>query len=195
MLTYLEKILQRLNLVNPCMAPTPLPQGYHPMSYEGVVDLQIRLLFQQVIRSLLYLMLGTHSDIVYAVIALLKHAAKLFKEHFDHIFYICCYPLGKQYYSFIFDGSMNAGLIAYTNSDWTSDPNTQGLQTGFFIKLAGCIFSWQSCQQYHMAYSSTKAEYVVLSDCMSYPKLSLMYSECYQALLSSSKHYQVFQEL
>ena len=57
--TYLEKILQRFDLVNAQIAPTPLPQGYHPMAHEGVVDPKIRSLFQQVIGSLLYLMLGT----------------------------------------------------------------------------------------------------------------------------------------
>ena len=122
--TYLEKILQRFDLVNAWVAPTPLPQGYHPTAPEGVVDPKIRSLFQQVIRSLLYLMLGTRSDIAYAVIALLKHAAKPSKEHLDCAFYICCYLLGTQYYSLVFDGSTKAGLITYTNSDWASDPNT-----------------------------------------------------------------------
>ena len=50
------------------MAPTPLPQGYHPMAHEGVIDPKIRSLFQQVIRSLLYLILETRPDIAYAVI-------------------------------------------------------------------------------------------------------------------------------
>ena len=47
---YLEKILQRFNLINARVAPIPLPQGYHPMAHEGVVDPKVR--------SLLYLMLG-----------------------------------------------------------------------------------------------------------------------------------------
>ena len=46
---YFEKILQRFNLVNAQMAPTPLPQGYHPTAHEGGIDPKIRLLFQQVI--------------------------------------------------------------------------------------------------------------------------------------------------
>ena len=61
--TYLEKILQRFDLINARVAPTPLPQGYHPMAHESVIDPKIRSLFQQVIGSLLYLMLGTHPDI------------------------------------------------------------------------------------------------------------------------------------
>ena len=129
------------------------------------MDPKIRSLFQQVIRSLLYLMLGTHPDIAYPVIALSKYAAKPSKDHLDHAFYICHYLLGTCYYSLVFDGSSKAGLIAYTDSDWASDPISQCSQTGWFIKLAGCIFSWQSRQQTRVAYSSTEAEYVALSDC------------------------------
>ena len=110
-------------------------------------------------------MLRTRPDIAYTVIALSKHAAKLSKEHLDHTFYICHYLLVTHYYSLVFDGSTKAGLIVYTDFDWASDPNTRCSQTGWFIKLAGCIFSWQSCQQSHVAYSSTEAEYVALSDC------------------------------
>ena len=120
--TYLEKILQRFDLVNAQVAPTPLPQGYHPTAHEGVVDPKIRSLFQQVIGSLLYLMLGTRPDVAYAVITLLKHAAKPSKDHLDCAFYICCYLLRTHYYSLIFDGSTKAGLIAYTDSNWASDP-------------------------------------------------------------------------
>ena len=94
------------------------------MVHEGVIDPKIRSLFQQVIGSLLYLMLGTRPDIAYAVIALSKHAAKPSKEHLDHTFYICCYLLGTRYYSLVFDGASKAGLIAYADSDWASDPNT-----------------------------------------------------------------------
>ena len=121
---YLEKMLQRFDLVNAQTAPTPLPQGYHPTAHEGVIDLKIRSLFQQVVRSLLYLMLGTCPNIAYAVIALSKHATKPSKEHLDRAFYICHYLLGTHYYSLVFDGSTKAGLIAYTDSDWASDLNT-----------------------------------------------------------------------
>ena len=143
----------------------PTPSDYHPVAHEGVIDPKTRSFFQQVFGSLLYLMLGTHPNIVYAMIALSKHVAKLSKEHVNHTFYICHYLLGTQYYSLVFHGPTGTGLIAYIDSNWASDLNTRRSQTGWFIKLAGWIFSWQSCQQSHMAYSSTAAEYVVLSDC------------------------------
>jgi hypothetical protein len=150
---------------NARVAATPLPQGYYPLSYHGPVDPELRSRFQQVIGSLLYITLGTRPDVAYAVTALSRQAANPSAEHLDKALYICRYLLGTCYYSLVFDGSSQSGLIAYTDSDWASDPNTRRSQTGWFIKLANCIFSWQSRQQSRIAYSSTEAEYVALSDC------------------------------
>ena len=71
------------------------------MAHKGVIDSKIRSLVQWMIRSLLYLMLGTRSDMAYAVIAQSKHTTKPSKEHLDHAFYTCHYLLGTWYYSLI----------------------------------------------------------------------------------------------
>ena len=110
-------------------------------------------------------MLGTQPDIAYIVTALSWHAAKFSQEHLDKALYICQYLLGTHFYSLVFDGAFKPGLITFTDSDWASDPNTCHSQTGWFIKLANCIFSWKSQQQQQITYSSTEAEYIALSDC------------------------------
>ena len=46
-------------MTNARSATTPLPQGYYLLSYNGQVDPDVRSRFQQVIGSLLYIMLGT----------------------------------------------------------------------------------------------------------------------------------------
>ena len=65
----------------------------------------------------------------------------------------------------VYDGDSRLGLIAGTDSDWASDPYTRRSQTGFFLKLANGIFSWQSRAQKTIALSSTEAEYMAMSDC------------------------------
>ena len=145
--TYLEKVLEGFGMTNARSATTPLPQGYYPLSYNGQVDPDVCSYFQQVIGSLLYIMLGTQPDIAYAVTAISQHAAKSSQEHLDKVLYICQYLLGTCFYSLVFDGASKAGLIAFTDSDWTSDSNTCHSQTGWFIKLANCVFSWKLQQQ------------------------------------------------
>ena len=55
-------------------------------------------------------------------------------------------------------------MIAYADSDWASDPITRKSTTGYLVKLANGIFSWNSCAQKSIALSSTEAEYMSLSD-------------------------------
>ena len=57
-------------MTNARSVATPLPQGYYSLSYNNQVDPDVQSHFQQVIRSLLYIMLGTRPDIAYAVTAL-----------------------------------------------------------------------------------------------------------------------------
>ena len=67
-------------------------------------------------------------------------------------------------YALVFDGAIDGGLIAFSDSDWVSDPNNQRSTTGMFLKLAGGIILWQSHAQKTIALSSTEAEYIVISN-------------------------------
>ncbi|KAJ8488956.1 hypothetical protein ONZ45_g13761 [Pleurotus djamor] len=159
--TYLQKVIRRFNLDNCNTARTPLPTGYQPEPHKGSVDPALRSRFQQVIGSLLYIMLGTRPDIAYAVVKLSQHSANPSKEHLDKALYVVQYLAGTQHYSVCYDGSnQEGGLIAFTDSDWTSPRST----TGYLVKLAGGIISWQSHAQRTPALSSTEAEYMALSD-------------------------------
>ncbi|KAJ3002436.1 hypothetical protein NUW54_g5847 [Trametes sanguinea] len=68
-------------------------------------------------------------------------------------------------YSLVYNGASGLGISACTDSDWGSDPSTRRSQTGYFLKLAGGVFSWQSRAQKTVAHSSTEAEYMAISDC------------------------------
>jgi hypothetical protein len=64
---YLHKVLEHFDLINAKVAPTPLPMGYVPTPNEAPVDENLCHKFQELIGSLLYIMLGTHPDIAFAV--------------------------------------------------------------------------------------------------------------------------------
>ena len=63
---YLSKVLQRFGMTNARTAVTPLPSGYSPVANSAPIDPDTRHKFQQLIGSLLYIMLGTRPDIAYA---------------------------------------------------------------------------------------------------------------------------------
>jgi len=161
---YLHKVVTRFIHGNEKTAKTPLPQGYKPLPNEDPVNPTLHLKFQSVIGSLLYIMLGTRPDIAYAVTVMSQFAVNPSQEHLDKALYICRYLAGTPDYSIVYEGRTNKGLIAYTDSDWASDPIKRRSVTEYFFKLANSIISWQSRSQKTVALSSTEAEYMALSD-------------------------------
>ena len=161
---YLNKVLQRFNLLNAKAPPTPLPEGYQPRPNTGTADPELRSKFQQVIGSLLYIMIGMRPDIAYAVTKMVQFAANPNKEHLDQALYICCYLLGTSKYTLAYDGKGGGGLIGFADSEGASDPITRKSTTGYLVKLANGVFCWNSRVQKSIVLSSTEAEYMSLSD-------------------------------
>ena len=161
---YLEKVLQRFKLTNAKSVPTPLPEGYHPMPNKGTASPELRASYQQVIGSLLYIMIGTRPDIAYAVTKLAQFAANPSEDHLNRAYYICRYLLGTSNYALVYKGKSDGGLIAYADSDWASDPVTRKSTTGYLVRLADGVFCWNSRAQKSITLSSTEAEYMSLCD-------------------------------
>jgi len=65
---YLQKVLQYFCMKNVKPVPTPLSTGYYTIKTSDPIDITLQNCFQKVIGFLLYLMLGTRSDITFAVI-------------------------------------------------------------------------------------------------------------------------------
>ena len=86
--------------------------------------LDLRSQYQQVIGSLLYIMLGTRPDIAYAVTKLSQNAANPSEEHLSRAYYICRYLAGTPNYALVYNGKGGDGLIGFADSDWASDPIT-----------------------------------------------------------------------
>jgi len=152
-------------MLNAKSASTPVPAGYYATKNTEPVDAELCSCFQMVIGSLLYLMLGTRPNIAFAVMHLSCHATNPSQDHLNKVLYICRYLIGTSTYSLVYNGGSSAGLIACMDSDWGSDPTSHLSQTGFYLKLADGLISWTSHVQKTIAYSSTEAEYMALSDC------------------------------
>ena len=161
---YLHKVLQWFNLLNVKAPPTPLPEGYQPHLSMSPAESELHSKFQQVIGSLLYIMIGMRPDIAYTVTKMLQFAAHPNKEHLDRALYICRYLLGTSKYSLVYNGKGGGGLIRFADSDWASDPISRKSTTGYLVKLANGVFCWNSRAQKSIVLCSTEAEYMLLSD-------------------------------
>lgn len=158
-------------------AETPLPTGYKPEPFDGTSTHQLRALYQSVIGSLLYLMLGTRPDIAFAVCQMAKFAANPSEDHLKKCMYIMKYLNGTREYSLIYNGKTRIGLYAYCDSSYGDDETDPPVETdvgpmvlrkstqGFFFSLASGCVKWHSSTQKMVATSSVAAEYMSLSDC------------------------------
>ena len=109
-------------------------------------------------------MLGMRPDIAFAVIKLSQFTSNPTEKHLGKVLYICCYLLETPDYALVYDGPGNGSLLAYADSNWASNPNTRKSTSGYVVKLACAIFSWNTHMQKTVVLSSTKAEYMSLSD-------------------------------
>jgi len=141
---YLTKILDCFSMTNAITANMPLPHGYTPVAHTSNPNPILQIQYQAIIGSLLYLMLGTYSDLAFSVIKLSQFSANPSKEHFEQAKYICCYLAGTKDYTMVFDSNTNEGLIAYSDSNWAADINNHHSITGYFFKLARSLVSWLS---------------------------------------------------
>jgi hypothetical protein len=161
---YLECVLERFHITkNPEIIP--LPKGFKFTPYTGNVDPKFRQKYQQLVGSLMYLMIGSRPDIAYAVVKLSQQSASPSAEHYKVGLHMCRYLLGTKKYALLFNGKAKHEVLAYSDSDWAQDPTSRRSITGNFCLIAKGPISWLSRRQKIVALSSTEAEYMALSDC------------------------------
>jgi hypothetical protein len=76
-------VLERFSMTNAKSAPTPLLSNWVPQLNKGKASPELLRNYQSIIGSLLYLMIGTHPDILFAVTKLAQFSANPSQEHFE----------------------------------------------------------------------------------------------------------------
>ena len=107
-------------------------------------------------------MLGTHSNLSYAIATLGCHAANPGPDHqyaLEHIFRYLKATSNRQLI-FGYGAPNGSTLLSYTNIDWATNINDCKLTSGYVFTLAGTTISWSSKKQTSITLSSTKTEYV-----------------------------------
>jgi len=160
----LEKVLAYFNVAtNP--THTPLPSEFSFKPNEKQCDPKFHQKYQQLVSSLMYLMISLRPDIGFAVVKLAQQIANPSNNHYWVGLHLCKYLLATYRYWLVYNRLSNESLIAYSDSNWGQDYEHRKSTTGYFTMLAQGITSWLSCKQKLVALSSTETEYIVLSDC------------------------------
>ncbi|KAL7483237.1 hypothetical protein ACHAW6_008887 [Cyclotella cf. meneghiniana] len=115
------------------------------------------------------------SDILYATHMVAKYSSNPRQEHGQAIFYIVRYLIKTWYLGLHFKTDPSKGLYCYANVDFSGewnkdfaklDPSTAISMSCWFILYANCPVIWCSKLHSQMALSTTKAEYIVLSQAL-----------------------------
>jgi hypothetical protein len=121
-------------------------------------------LYQILISSLLYIMLGTRVDIAFAVIKLARFTSNPNKIHFTVVKRVYKYLKGTincgiNYYK----DSNNHYISSYYDTDYVGDIISTKSTTGYIILLGGGIISWKSKLQSIITQSTTETEYIAIN--------------------------------
>ena len=166
------------NLLNAHLSPVPLCQKLctlpkaPPNSLPDIADDDVKIHYQHLVGSLLYLALCTRPDIAYATMALGQYNANPTCAHLLAAKGVLRYLLGTIDYGLEYNftqtpvGSPASAIIpnncAFTDVDWASDEHDRRSISRFALFLFSALVAWSAVKQHTTALFSTKAEYMAL---------------------------------
>jgi len=122
-------------------------------------DITVIWQYQKAVRSLMYIMLQTHSDITFAVSTVSQFTQNLNTSHYNTVKWIFKYLVSTMNLSVIYDIT-DDNLISYIDADWDDCHNIRKfIETYLFLLYKGFISWCSKCQQF-IALFLTEAEYM-----------------------------------
>ncbi|KAK1422305.1 hypothetical protein QVD17_25324 [Tagetes erecta] len=159
---YVDKILEKFNAGDTCVAKTPVDTTQHLSKNKG--DGVAQLEYSRVIGSLMYLMTCTRPDLAYAVSKLSRYTSNPSVEHWKSITRLLRYLRYTRNYGLHYNRNP-AVIEGYTDANWISDMKDSKSTSGYVFTLGGAAISWKSCKQTVIAKSTMESEFIALEKC------------------------------
>ncbi|KAK3007813.1 hypothetical protein RJ639_015205 [Escallonia herrerae] len=138
--SYIEKVLERFSILNAKPVSTPLGAHFQLSSQ---------------------LCPSTEEDIEYIV----PYMRNPGKKHWDAVKWISHYLAGSTNFGIMFDRDGAKGEVSgFVDSDYAWDLDSRRSTTGYIFKFYGGPICWKSVLQSTTALSTTKAEYMALTE-------------------------------
>jgi hypothetical protein len=165
---YAKKVLERFNMLssNPVSTPMINEEQLNTRDDSEAPDLELQKTYQECVGCLIFLSSMTRPDMTYTVNKLGRYMHNPSQKHWKAAKHLLRYLNGTQYRGipYNWDETKEPPLIAYTDSDWGSEPDTRRSTSGSIIIFLGGPIYWESRLQKVVATSSTEAEYIALSE-------------------------------
>jgi len=122
-------------------------------------DITVIQQYQKAVRSLMYIMLQTHSDITFVVSTVSQFAQNFNTSHYNVVKWIFKYLISTMNLDVIYDITDNS-LISYTDADWGGCHNIRKFTEAYLFLLYEGLISWCFKHQQFVALFLTKTEYM-----------------------------------
>ncbi|KAK0588475.1 hypothetical protein LWI29_001474 [Acer saccharum] len=121
--------------------------------------------YSSVVGSVMYSMISTRSDLAQAISVLSRYMANPGKGHWNAMKWLLRYISSTTSVGLIYDCSNSViDLVGYVDSDYAGDRDKRRSTSSYFFTIAGCCVSWKSQLQFVVALSTTKAEYIAVTE-------------------------------
>jgi len=153
------------------LASTPLPTA-STTSLPDVSDADLKTKYQCLVGCLIYLVVSTRPDIVFAAMWLGRFSANPSRSHFLAAKHVLRYLAGTRTLALSYGVPHPSTPVALkgfmhnmgcSDADWASDPTNRRSISGFCFFFQGSLVSWSAVKQRTIALSSTEAEYYALT--------------------------------
>ena len=164
---YIKRVLQRFQMEKAKVVSTPLATHFKlssdqsPSNEAEKLDMQ-RVPYASAVGSLMYAMVCTRPDIAHAVGCVSRFLSNPGREHWNAVKWILRYLRGTADMRLCFGGDKPT-LVGYSDSDMAGDIDSRKSTSGYLIKFAGGVVSWQSRLQRCVALSTTVAEFSAIT--------------------------------
>jgi len=128
-------------------------------------DISVIQQYQKAVRSLMYIMLQTHSDIIFTISTVSQFAQNFNTSHYNAVKRIFKYLTDTINLDVIYNITDDS-LIDYTNADWGDCHNIRKFTEAYLFLLYEGLISWCfKCQQFVTLFL-TEAEYMAKTQAM-----------------------------
>jgi len=149
--------------------------------YDTNVEIKLKLepakvistdsMYRNLIGALLYIALGTRSDVAFSVNYLSRFQICYDETHFKYALRVLKYLYSTRNLKLTFYKNDTAEILdSFVDAHWAGDAVDRKFTTGYVIRLFGNVIFWKSKKQSSVTKSSTAAEYVALSEAVSRDK-------------------------
>lgn len=166
---YIESLARKYEIKKAKLYATSMEQN---LKCKPALSVSNIIKYRNLIGALLYISSGTRPDIYYCVNYLSRFQKCYDQSHYKYALRILKYLYYTKDLKLTYECNTDSDMLdCCVDADWAGDIVDRKSTTGYVIRMHGNSVYWKSKKQDIVTKSSTEAEYVALSECVSEVKL------------------------